>query len=107
MSVMEKYYCALDERSAQERSKAAEAKAANDERGHSIHLMQASMLGDMLKVLGKVEVNGVRPGILEKQIASLTAESERLKSMDDYDAAERALIKAETIRRAQNLLKEE
>lgn len=103
----ERYCAALDIWAAEEREKATQARQAGDERMHSICLMKASMMGDMLKVLGKVEVNGVRSGILEKQIASLTAESERLKSMDDYDAAERALIKAETIRRAQNLLKEE
>jgi len=97
MSVMEKYYCALDERSAQERSKAAEAKAANDERGHSIHLMQASMLGDMLKVLGRVQHEGARPGVLQAQIDSLKKEEEKQKAQGDYDSADRARVKAETI----------
>lgn len=103
---LERYCETLDQWSAEERTKAAQAKKTGNEREHSICLMKASMLGDMLKTLGRVELTGVRPGIMKKEIAFLTTESERLKAMDDYDAAERALIKAETIRRAQNLLKE-
>ena len=104
---LEKYNETLDMWAGEERAKAKMAKDTGDERMHSICLMKASMLGDMLKVLGRVEMNGVRPGILEKEIAALTRESEKLKSMEDHDAAERALIKAETIRRAWDLLKEE
>ena len=104
---LEKYCETLNGWAAQERLNAEEAKKSGNEREHSICLMKASMMGDMLRMLGKVEMNHIRPGIMEKEIAFLTAESERLKGMDDYDAADRALIKAETIRRAWKLLKEE
>lgn len=103
---LEKYCETLDMWAAEEKQNASQAKESGDERMHSIFLMKASMMGDMLKMLGKVEMNHIRPGIMEKNIAFLTAESERLKGMDDYDAADRALIKAETIRRAWKLLKE-
>ena len=106
MSILEKYYALLDGRSAQERGKAAEAKASGDERGHSIHLMQASMLGDMLKVLGRVQHEGARPGVLQAQIDSLKTEEEKQREKGDFDSADRARIKAETIAWAQRTLAE-
>lgn len=100
---LEKYEKTLDIWANEERTKAAEAKQAGDERQHSIHLMKASMLGDMLKVLGKVELSG-RKGMLEKIAAQQTAEAGRFKIQEDYDAAEKSEIKAETIRRALHLI---
>ena len=102
---LEKYEKTLDLWADEEREKAAKAKKDGDERQHSIHLMQASMLSDMLKVLGKCEMTRGPKGLLERQIASLAKESEHLRAMDDYDAAERSEIKAETIRRALSLIK--
>lgn len=100
---LEKYEQTLDLWAKEEREKAAEAKRAGDERQHSICLMKASMLGDMLKVLGKVELSG-RRGTLEKIALQQAAEAERLKKIEDYDAAERSEIKAATIRRAMRLI---
>ena len=101
---LEKYEKTLDLWAEAERTKAAEAKKAGDERLQSIHLMKASMLGDMLKVLGKFEMMHGRKGLLAGNIASMTKEAERLTALGDYDAAERAEIKAETIRRALQLI---
>lgn len=106
MNLLEQYNLALDRRAAQEREKAAQAKERGDERRHSIHLMCASMLGDMLKALGRVQHEGIRPNALQKQIDALTTEEQRLQARGDYDAADRARVKAETIAWAQNVLKE-
>ena len=106
MNILEQYNLALDRRAAQEREKAAQANARGDERSHSIHLMCASMLGDMLKALGRVQHEGIRPGVLQKQIDALTAEAQLRSEKGDYDAADRARVKAETIAWAQNVLKE-
>lgn len=106
MSILEKYNETLDLRAGEERERAAEAKAKGDERRHSVHLMQASMLGDMLKVLGKVQHEGARPGVLQAQIDSLKREEEKQKACGDYDNADRARVKAETIAWAQNVLAE-
>ena len=100
---LDKYEKTLDAWADEERAKAAEAKKTGDERQHSIHLMKASMLGDMLKVLGKLELSG-RKGNLEKIALQQMAEAGRLRGKDDYDAAERSEIKAETIRRALRLI---
>ena len=106
MTVLEKYNLALDRRAKEERERAAQAKACGDERGHSIHLMQCSMLGDMLKALGRVEHEGLRPGVLQAQIDALLCESERRQAQGDFDAADRARVKAETIDWARRTLKE-
>lgn len=103
---LEKYEKTLDIWSAEEKRNAEAAKASGDERQHSIHLMKASMLGDMLKVLGRVELSG-RNGMLEKVARQQQAEAEKLKEQEDFDAAERAEIKAATIRRAWKLIYEE
>ena len=104
MTVLDRYNEALAIRSEEEKRLAAEAKRVGDERLHSIHLMQASMLGDMLKVLGRVQHTGARPTILADNIAALTAQSEKEKSAGDYDSAERSLIKARTIAWARETL---
>ncbi len=99
----EKYEKTLDIWSAEEKRN---AEAAGDERLRSICLMKASMLGDMLKVLGRVELSG-KAGILERIACQQQAEAEKLKKQEDFDAAERAEIKAATIRRAWKLIYEE
>ena len=101
---LEKYEKTLDMWAQEERAKAEEARKAGDERQHSIGLMKASMLGDMLKVLGRVELTGVRRGVLEKIALQQTAEAEKLRAKEDFDAAERSEIKAATIRRALDLI---
>ena len=100
---LELYEKTLERWAQEEKEKAAEAKQAGDERQHSIHLMKASMLGDMLRVLGKLELSG-RKGTLERIALQQAAEAERLKKIGDYDAAERSEIKAETVRRAMRLI---
>ena len=105
MNVLEKYNAALDLRANEERAKAAAAKAAGDERQHSIHLMCSSMLGDMLKALGRVEHEGKRPGILATQIESFQNESKKQQAQNDYDSADRSRIKAQTIAWAQDILR--
>ena len=104
---LEKYEMTLAAWSAEEKEKAMEAKQAGDERMHSIQMMKASMLGDMLKVLGKFEMTRGQKGLLQKEIDFMGREAERLKGVGDFDAAERAQIKAETIRRAWRLIYEE
>ena len=103
---LEQYEKTLDLWANEEREKAAEAKRTGDERMHSIYLMKASMMGDMLKALGRVEMSG-KKGTLAKLAAQCDAEAGRMREKEDFDAAERSAIKAETIRRAWDLLKEE
>lgn len=100
---LEKYEQALEARAAEEKAKAEKAKQAGDERQHSICLMKASMMGDMLKVLGRGEMSG-RKGTLEKLALQCEKEAEKLKEKEDFDAAERNEIKAETIRQALRLI---
>jgi len=108
MSVLERYDAALAQRAREEKEKALAAKECGDERAHSLHLMQESMLGNMLRQIGRVQHEGKRPGMMEDLIAQLEKEAEKQKSLGDYDAADRARIKGETIRFAlECLLKEE
>lgn len=99
---LEQYERTLDQWAEEERRHAAEAKQAGDERMHSISLMKASMLGNMLRVLGKTEM--ARGGVLLKLAEQNDREAERLKEIEDFDAAERSEIKAQTIRRALRLI---
>ena len=94
MTFWEDYDRALDERAAQERERAYAARMQDDERMTSVHLMQASMLGDMLKALGRARENG-KPDILDRQIASLHEEARRQKACEDFDEADRAAITAD------------
>jgi len=103
MTILEQYNAALDARAGQERTLANAPTA--DERTRSLHLMQASMLGDMLKVLGRVQHEGTRPGVLQKQIDTLSAEAERLRKLEDFDQADRTMVKMQTIAWAQETLK--
>ncbi len=73
---LEKYEKILDGWAAEENRKAEAAKSAGDERLKSICLMKASMLGDMLKVLGRVELSG-RTGTLERIACQQQAEAEK------------------------------
>lgn len=104
MNILEQYNAALDRRAAEERAR-AEACASN-ERERSIHLMQASMLGDMLKALGRVQHEGLRPGVLRAQIDSLVVQAEKERRLEDFDAADRTLVKARTIEWALDRLTE-
>ena len=104
MDVLERYYAALDARAAEFREEAAQAKARGDERGHSVALMQESMLEDMLKVLGRVE-RTERPGVLRAQIDRLEQRAGAAEGKEDFDAADRLSRQAQTIRWALETLK--
>ena len=106
MTVLEQYNAALLEESKRENEQAAEAAKKGDMRTQSIHLMKASMLGDMLKVLGRVEHEGKRPNALETLIESFSAEAERQHRLGDYDAADRAEQKVNTVQFALDALRE-
>ena len=106
MTVLEKYNNALAEESERETVLAKEAAQRGDARTQSIHLMKASMLGDMLKVLGRVEHEGKRPNALETLIGSFSEEAERQRRLGDYDASDRAEQKAITVQFALDALRE-
>ena len=106
MNGLEQYYQKLDAAAAQEKALAQDAKAKGDERAHSIHLMKASMLGDMLRVLGRVAYEGKRPNALTSLVASFSAEAENAHKRGDYDAEDRAEQKVMTIQFAIDALEE-
>ena len=106
MTILDRYYQKLTEESGRETQLAAEAAKKGDAREQSIHLMKASMFGDMLKVLGRVEHEGKRPNALETLIESFMAEAERLRRLGDYDGSDRAEQKAITVQFALDALKE-
>lgn len=106
MNILERYYDALAEESKRETALAAEAVQKGDARTQSIHLMKASMLGDMLKVLGRVEHEGKRPNALETLIGSFSEKAERQRKLGDYDASDRAEQKAITVQFALDALRE-
>ncbi len=104
MDLFKRYDAALDARAAALREEAETAKAKADQRAQSIALMQASMLGDMLKTLGRVE-HDRRPGILQTVIDQAVQNAASSRARDDFDNAEREEIKARTIRWALETLR--
>ena len=105
MNVLERYNAALDAKAAEYLAKADTARLKDDERGCSVCLMQASMLGDMLKQLGRVDHEMMRPGLLQKQIDAFEESAKKKKDAGDLDNAEREQIKADTVRFALNELR--
>ena len=98
-------YCGiLDEEASRMKTLAEQAKERGDERAHSICLMRASMLGDMLKALGRVEMEGRRPRALETLVESFSNEAEQKRKAGDYDDADRAEQKAITVQFALDAL---
>lgn len=104
MDVLEKYNSELDRLKAEQRELALQALERGEEREYSVHLMQASMMGDMLKVLGKVQHEGSRPQYIPNMLAALEREEKAQKEAGDYDLADRACVKARTIRQAMAIL---
>ncbi len=101
-------YCKiLDAEASRMKDLAKKAKESGDERAHSVYLMRASMLGDMLKALGRVELEGKRPRALETLVESFSNESEQQRRSGDYDAADRAEQKAITVQFALDALRGE
>ena len=97
MAILERYNAEPGRMSARQREMALRAIEKGDEREYTIHLTQASMLGDMLKTFGKIKHKGARPGYIENVWDSLKKEEEKQHRADDYDMADRAHIKAMTI----------
>ena len=106
MSILDRYNQTLAEEAAHQTAYAAEAAEKGDLRARSVHLMKASMLGDMLKVLGRVEHEGKRPNALETLIESFSDEADKQRRLGDYDEADRAEQKAITVQFALDALKE-
>ena len=106
MDAMEKYNAALDARAAEETALAAQEKDRGNEREHALHLMQASMCGDMLKALGRAQHTNPSSNVLQKVWDRALREQARMREKDDADSADRARIKAETISWAMHLLNE-
>lgn len=106
MNGLEYYNNALNEAAQRERTLADKAKTQGDERAHSIHLMKASMMGDMLKVLGRVVYEGKRPNALINILNSLSDEADKAHAQGDYDTADRAEQKAMTVQFAIDTLEE-
>ena len=104
MDTLDRYNAELDKMSARHREMALQAIEKGDEREYTIHLMQASMLGDMLKTFGRIKHEGKRPGYIENVLASLAKDEEKQKSAGDYDMADRARVKAQTIHQAISVL---
>ncbi len=100
------YMKTLDTWAIDARAKAEEARAAGDERMRSIHLMRSSMMGDMLKAMGRAEIEGGRIGFMEKIAVQMDENALRQHEREDFDEEERSRIKAQTIRQALALLRE-
>ena len=105
MSIIEQYDAALDAKAAEFHAQAEQARLRGDERAHSIALMRESMLGDMLKQLGRVD-HGARRGILQGQIEAAGRKAEALRARDDFDGADREALKVETICFAMDTLRQ-
>lgn len=91
----------LDMWAAQENLAAEKAKAAEDERGHSIALMKKSMYSTMLKTLGHTA-----PSALEKCKSDLLKRMEKQRELRDADSEERISIQIGCIIRVQQLIEE-
>lgn len=91
----------LDRWADAEAAAAESAKAAGDERAHSIALMKKSMYSTMLKTLGRKA-----PGALESCAADLSKRREKQIELGDIDSSDRIRIQIECIRRVQQLIEE-
>ena len=105
MNLIEKYNATLDERAEQFRLEAELAQSNGDERSRSMALMQQSMLGDMLKMIGKVDHEGIRPGLLGDTVKLMEKQAEEARKRDDFDLEDRQKVKADTIRWALDTLR--
>ena len=106
MNILEQYYLTLSKEAEKQKESAAAEAEKGDQRAQSICLMKASMLGDMLKVLGRVELEGKRPNALETLIDSFSKEADTLYRRGDYDGADRAEQKSITVQFALDALHE-
>lgn len=91
----------LDKWANEEAEAAEKAKAAGDERSHSIALMKKSMYSTMLKTLGHNA-----PKAIEGCANDLIARKAKQTELRDEDAADRISIQIDCIRRVQRLIRE-
>ena len=91
----------LDAWTEEEHNAAERAKAAGDERGHSIALMKKSMYSTMLRQLGHNA-----PHALEGCKKDLLARKEKKAELGDADSVDRISIQIECITRVQQLIEE-
>lgn len=98
------YESALHALAERARQAAQEAERAGDEREKSLQLMRASMLGNMLIALGKVDLDGRHVGVLADIRAQCERNEQKLRALGDEDAADRERVKAETIAIAEEAL---
>lgn len=98
---MERFDEALDSWANEEAAAAEIAKAAGDERAHSIALMKKSMYSTMLKTLGHKA-----PDALAGCAADLEKRREKQALLGDIDGADRIRIQLECIRQVQRLIAE-
>ena len=106
MNVLDQYNKALAIRAKEEHELAQQSLEKEDERMHSIHLMLESMCGDMLRELGKAQHHAPQAGVMRRMQERALQEEAQMKQRDDFDSADRARLKAETIAWAMNTLKE-
>ena len=91
----------LDKWAAAETSAAEKAKAAGDERAHSIALMKKSMYTTMLRTLGHNA-----PHALRNCAADLEKRREKQLALGDEDSADRIAIQLACIKQVQALITE-
>ena len=103
--ILERYTATLTAEAKRQTELAAEAAGKGDSRAQSIHLMKASMLGDMLKMIGKVDHEGIRPGLLGDTVKLMEKQAEEARKRDDFDLEDRQKVKADTIRWALDTLR--
>ena len=105
MEILNKYNEILDEKAELHRAAAAKALEQKDQRTHSIELMQAGMLGDMLKQIGMVEHKKIRPGLMQKTVDLFKNKEKECLERDDFDQADRNRIQGETVQFALDTLR--
>lgn len=80
------------------------AREEGDERECSLKLMCASMYSQMLISLGSVEISGRRKGVIHAVRLNAEAAEQKLRALNDYDAADRERVKRDAILRVEKLL---
>lgn len=104
MSILQMYNNALDKMQREYRTQALEALEKGNERAHSVAMMQYSMCGDMLHSVGQAIFEKTRTDFPQKLFDDLEKEKKFYLSKEDYDMADRASVKAQTLQCAMDIL---
>lgn len=96
----------LDAEAAREKQLAEQAQQQGDEREKAIHLMKESMLSDMLKALGRVQLENPANHAMENLAAKFDSEEKQWLMKQDADLADRAAQKRDTLLLALRILRE-